>query len=132
MSKPLAAGEGVSYGHTWYADRDTSVGLVPVGYADGVPRAAGNVVSVRVGDALRPIRGRVCMDQLVVDLGGELAPYGTEAVLFGPGDGGEPTAQDWAEALDTISYEVVTRMGGRFTRRHVDSDRGPDQQGAGR
>jgi alanine racemase len=132
MSKPLAAGEGVSYGHSWHADRDTSIGLVPVGYADGVPRAAGNVVSVWVGDELRPIRGRVCMDQLVVDLGGELPPSGTETVLFGPGDRGEPTAQDWAEALDTISYEVVTRVGGRFTRRHVDSDPAPDLQGARR
>ena len=47
---------------------------------------------------------------------------GTEVVLFGPGDGGEPTAQDWAEAVDTISYEIVTRVGGRFVRRHVDTD----------
>lgn len=121
LSKPLAAGEGVSYGHTWHAGHDTSVGVVPVGYGDGVPRAAGNAASVWVGDDLRPVRGRVCMDQIVVDLHGELPPPGTEVVLFGPGDGGEPTAQDWAEAVDTISYEIVTRVGGRCVRRHVDS-----------
>lgn len=126
LSKPLAAGEGVSYGHTWHAGHDTSVGVVPVGYGDGVPRAAGNAASVWVGDDLRPVRGRVCMDQIVVDLHGELPPPGTEVVLFGPGDLGEPTAQDWAEASDTISYEIVTRLGGRLggrvVRRHVDSE----------
>lgn len=123
LSKPIAAGDGVSYGHTWHAERDTTVGVVPVGYADGVPRAAGNTVSVWIDDRLRPVRGRVCMDQLVVDLDGELPAPGTEVLLFGPGDRGESTAQDWAQALDTISYEVVTRVGGRFRRRHVDSDR---------
>ena len=62
------------------------------------------------------------MDQLVVDLHGELPPSGTEVVLFGPGDLGEPTAQDWADAVGTISYEIVTRIGGRLVRRHVDTD----------
>lgn len=119
MSKPVAAGDGVSYGHTWLADRDTTVGLVPAGYADGVPRAAGNVVSVWVDGRLRSIRGRVCMDQFMVDLDGDLPPPGTDVVLFGPGTRGEPTAQDWADALDTITYEIVTRIGGRFSRRYV-------------
>ena len=122
MSKPVAAGDGVSYGHTWVAPADTTVGLVPAGYADGIPRAAGNTASVWVEDSVRPVRGRVCMDQLVVDLHGELPPSGTEVVLFGPGDLGEPTAQDWADAVGTISYEIVTRIGGRLVRRHVDSD----------
>ncbi|SEC50492.1 alanine racemase [Nocardioides exalbidus] len=132
MSKEIAAGDGVSYGHTWVADRDTSVGVVPTGYGEGVPRAAGNAASVWVEDSLRPVRGRVCMDQLVVDLHGELPPPGTEVVLFGPGDRGEPTAQDWADAVDTISYEIVTRIGGRFVRRHVDSDASPDVEGTAR
>jgi len=122
MSKPVAAGEGVSYGHTWVADRDTTVGLVPAGYAEGVPRAAGNVASVWVDDRLRAIRGRVCMDQFMIDLDGDLPPPGTDVVLFGPGSRGEPTAQDWADALDTINYEIVTRVGGRFRRRHVHQD----------
>ena len=95
-------------------------GRGPPGHGAGVPRAPGNTASVWVEDSLRPIRGRVCMDQVVVDLHGELPPPGTEVVLFGPGDLGEPTAQDWAEAVGTISYEIVTRIGGRFVRRFVD------------
>ena len=122
MSKPVAAGDGVSYGHTWIADRDTTVGLVPAGYGEGVPRAAGNAASVWVDGRRRPIRGRVCMDQFMVDLDGDLPPPGTDVVLFGPGTHGEPTAQDWAEVLDTINYEIVTRVGGRFVRRHVNQE----------
>ena len=122
MSKPVATGEGVSYGHTWIADRDTTVGLVPAGYGEGVPRAAGNVASVWVDGRLRAMRGRVCMDQFMIDLDGDLPPPGTDVVLFGPGDRGEPTAQDWAEALDTINYEIVTRVGGRFSRRYVNQE----------
>ncbi len=125
MSKEVAAGDGVSYGHTWRAEKDTTVGLVPAGYGEGVPRAAGNTTEAWVDGVRRSVRGRVCMDQLVVDLGGELPPPGTEVVLFGPGDRGEPTAQDWAEAVDTINYEIVTRIGGRLVRRHVDSDATP-------
>jgi alanine racemase len=59
------------------------------------------------------------MDQFVVDLDGDLPERGEDVVLFGPGTHGEPTAQDWAEAADTISYEIVTRIGGRMARRYV-------------
>ncbi len=120
LVKRIDAGDGVSYGHTWHAERPTTVGLVPVGYGDGVPRHAGNRAETLVGDRRRPIRGRVCMDQLVVDLGDDHADPGDEVVLFGTGLFGEPTAQDWAEWCDTISYEIVTRIGGRFERRYVD------------
>ncbi|MFC6345572.1 alanine racemase, partial [Nocardioides hankookensis] len=120
QTKPLAAGASVSYGHTWTAETDTTVGLVPVGYADGVPRHASNVAQVLVDGKRRAIRGRVCMDQFVVDLDGDLPAPGHDVVLFGPGRDGEPTAQDWAEASGTISYEIVTRVGGRMTRRYVD------------
>ncbi|GAW52088.1 MULTISPECIES: alanine racemase [unclassified Nocardioides] len=119
-AKPVAAGAGVSYGHTWVADTDTTLGLVPVGYGDGVLRAASNAGHVLVDGKQRAIRGRVCMDQFVVDLGGDLPEPGADVVLFGPGTRGEPTAQDWAEASGTISYEIVTRIGGRLTRRYVD------------
>ena len=122
MSKAIAAGDGVSYAHTWRAAEDTSVGLVPAGYGEGIPWAAGNTASVWVEGSLRPIRGRVCMDQFVVDLHGELPPSGTEVVIFGPGDRGEPTAQEWADAVGTINYEIVTRVGGRLARRYVDTD----------
>jgi alanine racemase len=127
MVKPVQAGDGVSYGHTWIADRATTVGLVPVGYADGVPRHASNVGEVFAEGARRPIRGRICMDQFVIDLGADEAEAsdakpGDEVVLFGTGAGGEPTATDWAEAAGTINYEIVTRIGGRFTRVTVDSE----------
>ncbi len=118
LSKRIASGEGVSYGHTWVAREDTTVGLVPVGYGDGVPRHGSNVLEVAVDGVRRPVRGRVCMDQVVVDLRGDLPEPGTEVVLFGPGDHGEPTAQEWAVACGTISYEIVTRMGGRLVRRY--------------
>lgn len=116
-AKQIAAGAGVSYGHTWVADTATTLGLVPLGYGDGVPRHASNAAHVLVEGKQRAMRGRVCMDQFVVDLDGDLPGPGAEVVLFGPGTHGEPTAQDWAEAAGTISYEIVTRIGGRLTRR---------------
>jgi alanine racemase len=118
--KRIHAGDGVSYGHTWIADTDTTVGLVPVGYGDGVPRHASNAAHVLVDGKQRALRGRICMDQFVVDLDGDSPESGSDVLLFGPGRHGEPTAQDWAEAADTISYEIVTRIGGRMTRRYVD------------
>jgi alanine racemase len=123
MVKDLEPGDGVSYGHTWTAPSATTVGLVPAGYGEGVPRNAGNRGAVSVGGRTRPIRGRVCMDQFVVDLDGDRPEAGEEVVLFGAGRDGVPTAQDWAEACETISYEIVTRIGGRLARRHVDSER---------
>jgi alanine racemase len=114
--KRLRAGASVSYGHTWTAERDTTVGLVPMGYGDGIAVAASNRAQVQVGGARADVVGRVCMDQLVVDLGDRPAAAGDVAVLFGPGDDGEPTAEDWARASSTIAYEVVTRLGGRLVR----------------
>jgi alanine racemase len=118
LVKGIDKGEGVSYGHTWVSDDQTTVGLVPVGYGDGVPRHGSNVLEVAVDGVRRPVRGRICMDQFVIDLGSDHLAQGTEVVLFGPGDDGEPTAQEWAEACGTISYEIVTRMGGRLRRRY--------------
>lgn len=119
LVKPVPAGEGVSYGHTHTTTSDTRLGLLPLGYADGIPRNAGNVGPLLVAGRRNQIAGRVCMDQVVVDLGDAEVEVGDEAVLFGPGDAGEPTAQDWAEAVDTISYEIVTRIGPRVRRRYV-------------
>ncbi|MGY1695738.1 alanine racemase [Geodermatophilus sp. SYSU D00814] len=121
LTKRVAAGAGVSYGHTYAPATDTTLALVPVGYADGVPRAAGNRAPVLAGGAQRVIAGRVCMDQFVLDVDDAAVAPGDAVVLWGPGDGGEPTAQQWADALDTIHYELVTRVGGRFTRRYVGS-----------
>ena len=121
LTKRVPAGVGVSYGHTDVPETETTLLLVPVGYADGVPRAAGNRAPVLAAGARRTIAGRVCMDQFVLDVGDAEVHAGDEVVLWGPGDGGEPSAQDWADAVDTIHYELVTRIGGRFTRRYVGS-----------
>jgi alanine racemase len=119
LVKELRAGASVSYGHTWTTPAATRVGLVPLGYGDGVPRHASNTAEVWVDGMRRPIRGRICMDQFVVELGdsGPESP-GDQVVLFGPGASGEPTADDWARACGTIHYEIVTRMGGRLHRRY--------------
>lgn len=122
MVKPIEAGAGVSYGHLWVADAPTTVGLVPVGYADGVPRHGSDVLEVAVHGERRPVRGRICMDQFVIDLGpASAAAAGDEVLLFGTGAHGEPTASEWAAWCDTINYEIVTRIGGRFVRVVVDS-----------
>ncbi|MGB0437992.1 MAG: alanine racemase [Mycobacterium sp.] len=129
LIRSLKAGDGVSYGHTWVAERDTTVALIPVGYADGVFRSLSGRIEVSINGRRYPGVGRVCMDQFVVDLGpgptGVAA--GDEAILFGPGTAGEPTAQDWAELLGTINYEIVTSPRGRIVR----SFRGGHEQGGG-
>jgi alanine racemase len=117
--KRVRAGEGVSYGHEYTTTRDTTLVLVPLGYADGVPRHASNAGPVWVNGARFPVAGRVCMDQLVVDVGDLPVAPGDPVVLFGPGDAGEPTAQDWADAVGTIHYELVTRIGPRVARVYV-------------
>lgn len=120
LVKRVPAGEGVSYGHEWTTPAETTLALVPAGYADGVPRRLNRNGRMRVliGGRLRPVVGRVCMDQFVVDCGPDAeVRTGERAVLFGPGDGGGPTAQDWADELDTIHYEIATGVhGGRVTR----------------
>jgi len=119
LVKHVPGGHGVSYGHHYVTPGATTLGLVPVGYADGVPRHASGTGPVLVGGKWRTVAGRVAMDQFVVDLGGDEPEAGTEAVLFGPGDRGEPTAEDWAQAAGTIAYEIVTRIGTRVPRVYV-------------
>ena len=118
LVKPIRAGDGVSYGHTWVAPRDTNLALLPIGYADGVFRSLGGRLDVLINGRRRPGVGRICMDQFLVDLGpGPVdVAEGDEAILFGPGARGEPTAQDWADLIGTIHYEVVTSPRGRITR----------------
>ncbi|MCX4236164.1 alanine racemase [Streptomyces sp. NPDC020707] len=122
LVKHVPAGHGVSYGHHYVTDGDTTLGLVPVGYADGIPRHASGTGPVLVGGKWRTVAGRVAMDQFAVDLGGDEPRVGERAVLFGPGDHGEPTAEDWARAAGTIAYEIVTRIGTRVPRAYVDDD----------
>lgn len=123
LVKTLPAGSGVSYGHTYHTAADTTVGLVPLGYADGIPRAASNVGPILSAGAVRPIAGRVCMDQVVLDLGADAgAQAGDEVVLFGDARHGHPTATEWADLTGTIAYEIVTRLGPRVPRVIVDSE----------
>ncbi|ODQ94615.1 alanine racemase [Mycolicibacterium holsaticum] len=117
LVRSIRAGDGVSYGHTWIAERDTTLGLMPIGYADGVFRVLSGRIDVLINGRLRRNVGRICMDQFVVDLGPDAdVAEGDEAILFGPGTHGEPTAQDWADLLGTINYEVVTSPRGRVVR----------------
>lgn len=118
LVKSIKAGEGVSYGHTWIAPQDTNLALMPIGYADGVFRSLSGRLDVLINGRRRRGVGRVCMDQFVVDLGPGKPDVaeGDEAVLFGPGTQGEPTAQNWADLLGTIHYEVVTSIRGRIAR----------------
>ncbi|MEV5016648.1 alanine racemase [Streptomyces sp. NPDC053780] len=116
LVKQVPGGHGVSYGHHYTTPGDTTLGLVPLGYADGIPRHASSLGPVLVDGKWRTVAGRIAMDQFVVDLGGDRPEAGAEAVLFGPGDRGEPTAEDWAQAAGTIGYEIVTRIGSRVPR----------------
>ncbi len=118
--KRVPAGSGVSYGHTYVTDRETTLAVVPVGYAEGLLRTGSSTAPVLVAGRRHTVAGRICMDQLVVDVGDDRVAAGDEVVLFGSGLDGGPTAEEWAQACGTISYEVVTRIGGRFVRRHVD------------
>ncbi|MET3961179.1 alanine racemase [Marmoricola sp. OAE513] len=124
LTKDLAPGDAVSYGHTFTVDQPMRVALVPLGYGDGIPRHASSTAQVFARGRRGRLLGTVCMDQVVVEV-----PRGTvagdEVVMFGPGTGGEPTAQEWAEWCGTISYEIVTRIGGnagRAERRWTDDD----------
>ncbi|GGM03049.1 alanine racemase [Nakamurella endophytica] len=125
LVKRVPAGHGVSYGWTYRTTRETTLALVPLGYADGIPRAASNRAQVWLAGRRRTVAGQVAMDQFVVDCGDDPVAAGDEVLLFGPGDRGEPTASEWAVACGTIDYEIVTRVGPRVPRRHVSgSDRG--------
>jgi alanine racemase len=121
LVRSIRAGDGVSYGHTWVADRDTTLALLPIGYADGVYRPLSGRIDVLINGRRRRSVGRICMDQFVVDLGpGQTdVSEGDDAILFGPGTDGEPTAQNWADLLDTIHYEVVTSPRGRVARTYT-------------
>jgi alanine racemase len=123
LTKRVPADQGVSYGHTYRTPAETTLAVVPVGYADGVPRVASNAGPVALGGKVRRIAGRVCMDQIVLDCGDDRVAAGDVAVLFGPGDHGEPTADDWARVCGTINYEIVTRFGSARVPRHYDGER---------
>jgi alanine racemase len=131
--KRVAAGTGVSYGYRYHTAGPATLGLVPLGYGEGIPRNASGRVQVHVRGRRQQIAGTVCMNQFVIDAGDGPLAEGDEVVLFGPGDGGEPTPQEWADTLGTISYEIVTGFGGRTPRSYFGIAYGHDpvHSGAG-
>ncbi|WP_221586042.1 alanine racemase [Microbacterium sp. G2-8] len=116
----VRAGHGASYGYEHRAERDTTFVLVPLGYADGVPRQASNRGPLRIRGRRFQVAGRVAMDQFVVDVGDVDVAVGDQVVLFGDPLRGAPTATDWADAAGTINYEIVTRIGARVRRSVVE------------
>jgi alanine racemase len=117
--RSVRAGTSVGYGHAWAAPAGTQLGLLPVGYADGLPRAASGTAEVLVRGRRRPLVGRISMDMAVVDLGDgpdQGGAPGELVTILGPGDRGEPTVREWADWAGTIEHEIVTGLGARLTR----------------
>jgi alanine racemase len=129
MVKRVAAGTGVSYEHQYFTSADSTLALVPLGFADGVPRLLSNRGEVLVNGVRRPIAGRVAMDQFVVDVADDDVRIGAEVVLFGSGGRGEPTASDWAAWAHTNAHEILTGIGGRVPRRYLPSGARPAGDG---
>ena len=117
LVKDVKAGSSVGYGGTAVLKSDTKLGVVALGYADGIPRNTNNLAGVFVDKKRAPIIGRVSMDQFVVDLGiTSTAKTGDEVIVFGDGSSGEYTVDEWAKAANTINYEIITRIGPRVPR----------------
>ena len=114
--KHVGAGAGVSYGYSYRTASPTTLALVALGYADGVPRLASNRATVHVGSATHPLVGRVAMDQFVVDCGDDLPELGGDAVLFGDPASGAPTAHEWATATERDPLDLTAGLGARITR----------------
>ena len=122
LVKTIPAGQAVSYGSTWVASVPTRIGLVPVGYADGIPRVATNA-HVLVRGVKCAVLGRVAMDQFMIELPESLGEIsaGEDVVIFGDASTGAPTADDWGIFSQTIGYEIVTRIGNRIPRNYQGS-----------
>ena len=117
--KRVQAGQGVSYGYRYIAERATNLVLVPFGYAEGMPRISEGA-DVQILGRRYPVVGRIAMDQFVVEVGDDQIPIGTDVVIFGDPAKGEPSVDDLAHSAKTINYEIVTRIGGRADRVFLD------------
>jgi alanine racemase len=115
--KRVPAATPVSYAHRYATERETTLGILPLGYNEGIPRHATNMAGMAFTRGRRvSIAGTVNLNHSILDLGAHQAEAGDEVILFGPGDSGEPTAQEWADRLGTISYEIVTRFTDKVPR----------------
>jgi len=114
--KHVGAGAGVSYGYSYRTSAPTTLALVALGYADGVPRLASNRATVHVGSAIHPLVGRVAMDQFVVDCGEDVPELGGDAVLFGDPSSGVPGALEWATATERDPLDLTAGLGARIAR----------------
>ncbi|WP_242893080.1 alanine racemase [Actinomadura litoris] len=112
----VEAGTPVGYGGAYVTERATHLSILPVGYADGIPRGCSPEAGVEIGGSRFPVVGRVSMDQIVIDTGGAPFPVGTSATVFGPDGGATPTVQDWARWAGTIPHTIVTGIGPRVRR----------------
>lgn len=119
--KRVEAGTGISYGYLSHAEKDSTLALVPVGYYEGLPRNATGNHEVSINGKRYKIEARIAMDQFVVNVGDDEVAPGDEVIIFGDPAAGVPSADDLAEACETINYEIVTRMGGRFKRHYLGS-----------
>ena len=122
--RQVSAGAGVSYDYTWRAPVDSRLALVPLGYADGIPRQASGRAQVSIDQRRHPVVGRIAMDQFVVSVGEDAVDVGDEVVLFGDPATGVPSADEWAHAAGTINYEIVTRIGRRVPRSYLNPAEG--------
>lgn len=120
--KRVPEGEGVSYGYMHRTKSETTLALIPVGYAEGFPRNASGKASVSIHGKTYPVSSRIAMDQFVIDVGDDDVNAGDLVTIFGDPASGVPSADDLAAAADTINYEIVTRMGGRFKRAFLGQD----------
>ncbi|MFI7602665.1 alanine racemase [Actinoplanes sp. NPDC049681] len=118
LTKRVPAGTGVSYGPDFITDRETTLALVPLGFADGVPRHTAGRASLAIRGVRCPIAGRVSMDQVVLDVGDLPVRAGEWAVMVGPGESGEPTVAEWAGWAGTNPHEILTGIGARVVRRY--------------
>jgi alanine racemase len=118
--KIIPAGSGVSYSHTWLAAEPTRVGLIAVGYADGLPRNLSNDLEFALNGRSVTQIGTIAMDQCVVNLNNhDSAQAGSVLDIVGPGDSGELTADQWAQRMNSVGYEIVTRIGTRIPREYT-------------
>jgi len=114
LIKKIKEGESVSYGRSWTADKDTYIGILPVGYADGLPRLASNKWQITINGEKFPVIGRICMNQCCVDLGADpKVKRWDEAVIFGSG---AENAAALAEVTSTIPYEITCNAGKRVQK----------------